>query len=71
MQFARQDTLRPDFVRLKDALEASTATVDVRYIREEPAWFFAGHRFKSAEILVKVTADWLVALDSARRVSHE
>lgn len=61
VQLSRGNVLRPDFARLKDGVERAGGTCDVRIIHDEPAWFFPGHRMKSADTLVRVTAEWLAA----------
>jgi hypothetical protein len=61
VQMGQRMTVRPDLARLKQAIEMAGGECDVRIIRDEPAWMFAGHRMKSADKLVKVTADWLVS----------
>jgi hypothetical protein len=62
VQFSRQGTLRPDLSRLREGLSQTGSPVDVRYIREEPAWFFPGSPLRSATGLVKMTTDWFVGL---------
>ena len=66
VQFGRQNALRPDYARLKERLNGQGA-FDVQFIRDEPAWFFPGHRMKSADDLVELTTDWLVTIDQESR----
>ena len=66
VQFGRQNVLRPDYVRLRDQQGARGGAVDVRFIRDEPAWFFPGHRMKSAGELIALTTDWLAQVDGRR-----
>jgi pimeloyl-ACP methyl ester carboxylesterase len=66
VQFGRQNAPRPDYVRLRDQQAARGGVVDIRFIRDEPAWFFPGHRMKSAGELVELTTNWLVQVDGRR-----
>jgi pimeloyl-ACP methyl ester carboxylesterase len=60
VQFGRGSALRPDYQRLRDSVEKSGRRMEVRFVRDEPAWLFPGHRMEAAEKLVRLSADWLV-----------
>ncbi|HEV8339868.1 MAG TPA: alpha/beta hydrolase [bacterium] len=62
VQFGRGDSLRPDLSRLRNALTEGGGRVDVRSIREEPAWFFPSSPMKSAPRLLKMTTEWVLTL---------
>jgi pimeloyl-ACP methyl ester carboxylesterase len=60
IQFGRRNALRPDYLRLTESLNGASR-VETRFLREEPAWFWPGHRMKSLPSLVQMTAGWLLA----------
>ncbi len=60
VQLTPSSTVRPDVARLKQAVESAGGSCEVRIIKEEPGWMFVGHRLKSADKLISVTAEWIV-----------
>lgn len=61
VQISRQSTLRPDLMKLKQAIAEASGTCDTRLIRDDPGWMFDGnHRMKELATLLQVSADWLV-----------
>jgi pimeloyl-ACP methyl ester carboxylesterase len=55
-------TVWPEIAGLKTSLEARGSAVDVRLIRDEPAWLFPGHVYKSSETLIAGSAAWMAAM---------
>jgi len=60
VQFGRRKALRPEYVRLKEHLDDGLPIVETRFLREEPAWFWPGHRMQSLPALVQMTSAWLL-----------
>jgi pimeloyl-ACP methyl ester carboxylesterase len=61
VQFGRGNTSRPDYLRLKERVERNGGKTEIRFVRDEPAWLFPGHRMEAADTLVRLSTDWLVA----------
>jgi pimeloyl-ACP methyl ester carboxylesterase len=64
VQFGRHGTLHADYQRLKESRDAHGADTEVQFIRDEPAWFFPGHRMTSTGALIATTSDWLAGIAS-------
>lgn len=60
VQLGRRDAVRADYASLQETLAKGGALLDIRSIREEPAWFFPGHVMKSSDRLVRITSEWLL-----------
>lgn len=61
IQFGRATTLRADYRQLQTSLSRQGASVDVRVLHEEPAWFFPGYVLTSVGDLVGTVGSWLEA----------
>lgn len=64
VQFGRGG-LQSDHDRLQEAVTGGGGSVEVRLIRDEPAWLFPGHRMRSADKLVSLSVAWLVKVAGA------
>jgi pimeloyl-ACP methyl ester carboxylesterase len=59
VQFGRRSGPRPAYAALVERLRASGRRVDLRFIGEEPAWSWPGHRLRDVDSIVRLTAEWL------------
>jgi pimeloyl-ACP methyl ester carboxylesterase len=61
VHFNRNGTLRADYANLADELRTKSFPVDVKVIREQPAWWFSRRVLRTIDALGEATAQWLVA----------